>query len=138
MRPIRCRFPFGAALVLALIAAPPALALTLGDLVGGAPLLTASLILDHFQAVATGSADPNFNDYAVQVLPDGFRISGPVSATLGQTGTLLLSYDDDSRAWNHWRFPLLERDCGRERLAGVGGREPVRTGEHHAWHACGL
>ena len=54
---------------------------------------TGSLTLEHFQAVATGSVDPNFDDYAVQVLPDGFRISGPVSATLGQTGTLLLSYD---------------------------------------------
>lgn len=93
MRPFRCRFPFGAALLLALTAAPPALALTLGQLVGGAPLSTGSLTLEHFQAVATGSVDPNFDDYAVQGLPDGFRISGPVSATVGQTGTLLLSYD---------------------------------------------
>jgi hypothetical protein len=93
MRPFGCRFPFGAVLVLALTAAPPAVALTLGQLVGGAALPTGSLTLDHFQAVATGSVDPNFDDYAVQVLPDGFRISGPVSATLGQTGTLLLSYD---------------------------------------------
>jgi hypothetical protein len=93
MRPFGCRFPLGAALALALTAATPALALTLGQLVGGAPLLTGSLTLDHFQAVATASADPNFDDYAVQVLPDGFRISGPVSATLGQMGTLLLSYD---------------------------------------------
>jgi len=93
MRPFGCRFPLGAALAIALTTAPPALALTLGDLVGGAPLSTASLTLDHFQAVATGSADPKFDDYAVQVLSDGFRISGPVSATLGQTGTLLLSYD---------------------------------------------
>jgi hypothetical protein len=93
MRAFGCRFPLGAALALALTAAPPALALTLGQLVGGAPLSTGALTLDHFQAVATGSVDPNFDDYAVQALPDGFRISGSVSATLGQTGTLLLSYD---------------------------------------------
>ncbi|HTF33681.1 MAG TPA: PEP-CTERM sorting domain-containing protein [Myxococcota bacterium] len=91
MRLFGCGFLFATGLALAL--APPALALTLAQLVGGASLPTDSLTLDHFQAVAVGSADPNFNDYAVQVLPDGFRISGPVSATLGETGTLLLSYD---------------------------------------------
>ncbi|HME71255.1 MAG TPA: hypothetical protein VKM54_15500 [Myxococcota bacterium] len=79
--------------MLALTAGPPAVALTLGQLVGGAPLSTGCLTLDHFQAVATGSVDPKFDDYAVQVLPDGFWICGPVSATLGQTGTLLPSYD---------------------------------------------
>jgi hypothetical protein len=30
--------------------------------------------------------------YAVQVLSDGFRISGPMTALLGEVGTLLLSY----------------------------------------------
>jgi len=93
MRPFGRRFSFGAALVLTLTAAPAAVALTLGQLVGGAALPIGSLTFDHFQAVAAGSVDPNFDDYAVQVLPDGFRISGPVSATLGQSGTLLLSYD---------------------------------------------
>jgi hypothetical protein len=73
--------------------AAPAPALTLGQLVGGATLSTGPLTFADFHATAAGSADPTFDDYAVQVLPDGFRISGPVSATLGQAGTLLLSYD---------------------------------------------
>jgi len=87
----RLRFLFIATVVLGV--ATPALALTLGQLVGGASFSTDSLTFENFQASAAGSADPTFDDYAVQVLPDGFRISGPVSATLGQTGTLLLSYD---------------------------------------------
>jgi hypothetical protein len=91
MRLFGCRFLVAATLALGLAA--PALALTLGQLVGGTPLSTGSLTFDHFQATATGSADPTFDDYAVQVLADGFRISGPVSATLGETGTLLISYD---------------------------------------------
>jgi hypothetical protein len=78
-------------LVLGLAAPSPAL--TLGQLVGGAAFSTGSLTFGDFQATAAGSADPMFDDYAVQVLTDGFRISGPVSATLGQAGTLLLSYD---------------------------------------------
>ncbi len=91
MRLFGCRLLFAALLTLSI--ATPAFALTLGQLVGGTPLSTGSVTFDHFQASAAGSVDPNFDDYAVQVLADGFRISGPVSATLGETGTLLLSYD---------------------------------------------
>jgi len=91
MRVFRFRLLLAATLAFGL--ATPALALTLGQLVGGIPLSTGPLTFSQFQATPAGSADPNFGDYAVQVLADGFRISGPVSAALGQTGTLLLSYD---------------------------------------------
>ena len=91
MRRFARRFLFAAILVLG--ASAPSPALTLGQLVGGTSFSTGSLTFSDFQATAAGSTDPTFDDYAVQVLPDGFRISGPVSATLGQAGTLLLSYD---------------------------------------------
>jgi len=91
MRLFGCKFLLAG--TLALCVATPAYALTLGQLVGGMPFSTGSLTFDHFQATAAGSADPTFDDYAVQVLEDGFRISGPVSAMRGQAGTLLLSYD---------------------------------------------
>jgi hypothetical protein len=96
MRRFACSFFFAAVLVLG--APAPSPALTLGQLVGGASFSTGSLTFSDFQATAAGSADPTFDDYAVQVLPDGFRISGPVSASLGQTGTLLLSYNLTSAA----------------------------------------
>jgi hypothetical protein len=91
MRFLGCKLLVVVMLAFGPVAAAPAL--TLGQLVGGATFSTGPLTFTDFQATAAGSADPTFDDYAVQVLADGFRISGPVSATLGQTGTLLLSYE---------------------------------------------
>jgi hypothetical protein len=90
------RFILGAALALGLgvFAAQPARALTLGDLVGvgGMSFSTGTLTFDDFEATPAGSVSLDLDAYAVQVLSDGFRISGPMTALLGEVGTLLLSY----------------------------------------------
>ena len=84
-----------AALVLALAAIVPrgAGALTLADLDAGGSFSAGSLTFDDFDVVLAGDLPVDLTDYAVQVLADGFRISGPISAILGGTGTLLVSYE---------------------------------------------
>jgi hypothetical protein len=84
-----------AALVLAFAAIVPrgAGALTLADLDAGGSFSAGSLTFDDFDVVIAGDLSVDLTDYAVQVLADGFRISGPVSAILGGSGTLLVSYE---------------------------------------------
>lgn len=84
-----------AALGLALAAIVPggAGALTLADLDAGGSFSAGSLTFDDFDVVIAGDLSVDLTDYAVQVLADGFRISGPISAILGGSGTLLVSYE---------------------------------------------
>jgi hypothetical protein len=86
---------FAAALgvLLAAYAPPGARALTLADLAGGGGFSAGALSFADFQVSIAGDLSPDLTDYAVQVLADGFRLTGPLSALLGGTGTLLLSYD---------------------------------------------
>jgi hypothetical protein len=82
-----------AAIALLLAArAPSARALTLADLAGGASFVVGPLTFADFDVVASGDVSLDLADYPVQVLADGFRLSGPLSVLLGDAGTLLLSY----------------------------------------------
>ena len=67
-------------------------ALSLADLDGGASFSVAGLTFANFEATVTGDISLDLADYPVQLLADGFRLSGPLSVLLGHAGTLLLSY----------------------------------------------
>jgi hypothetical protein len=67
-------------------------ALTLADLAGGGSFSAGLLTFDDFEITVVGDLSPQLEDYAVQVLGDGFRVSGPLSAVSGDSGTLLVSY----------------------------------------------
>jgi hypothetical protein len=84
-----------AALFLAFAAFAPrgAGALTLADLAAGGSFSAGSLVFDDFDVVLAGDLPVDLSDYAVQLLADGFRIVGPISAILGGSGTLLVSYE---------------------------------------------
>jgi hypothetical protein len=86
------------ALTLALAALAPrgATALTLADLAGGASFSTGGLTFSDFDVTVTGDLSMDLGDYAVQVLGDGFRLAGPLSVVLGDSGTLLISYAVDA------------------------------------------
>jgi len=83
-------YALGLAAVLA--TAGTASALTLADLDGGGSFSVAGLTFGSFEASVTGDISLDLADYPVQLLADGFRLSGPLSVLLGGTGTLLLSY----------------------------------------------
>ena len=75
-----------------LATAGSASALTLADLAGGGSLSVAGLSFTNFDATVAGNLSLDLADYPVQLLADGFRLSGPLSVLLGDAGTLLLSY----------------------------------------------
>jgi hypothetical protein len=79
----------GVALV---VAAPSARALTLADLDGGASFAAGPLLFSNFDVTAAGDVSLDLADYPVQILADGFRLSGPLAVLLGDAGTLLVSY----------------------------------------------
>ena len=83
-------YALGLAAVLA--TAGTASALTLADLDGGGSFSVAGLTFGSFEASVTGDISLDLADYPVQLLADGFRLSGPLSVLLGDAGTLLLSY----------------------------------------------
>ena len=82
-----------AALTLGLaLVAPRAHALTLADLDAGGSFSVGSLLFSGFDVSAAGDISLDLADYPVQLLSDGFRLSGPLSVLLGDAGTLLISY----------------------------------------------
>ena len=87
-RAVLCALGLGAVLA----TANAANALTLADLDGGGNFSVAGLTFANFDATVTGDISLDLADYPVQLLADGFRLSGPLSVLLGGTGTLLLSY----------------------------------------------
>lgn len=82
------------ALAIALAAAGPrdATALTLADLGAGASFAAGVLTFSDFEITIAGDLSADLADYPVQVLADGFRVGGPLSAALGDAGTVLISY----------------------------------------------
>jgi hypothetical protein len=76
--------------------APPASGLTLDSLASGGSITTGVLTLSNFEIAIGGDLLLDLTNYPVQVLADGFRLSGPLSALLGDAGSLLLSYDVSS------------------------------------------
>jgi hypothetical protein len=85
---------FGLALAVGLVG--NAHATTLADLNGGASLTVGSLTFSDFTVTVTGSLDSNLADYQVLTLSDGFKIVGGFSASAGQQGDMLVSYDVSS------------------------------------------
>jgi hypothetical protein len=85
---VLCALSLGAVLA----TAEGASALTLADLDGGGSFSVAGLSFANFEATVTGDISLDLADYPVQLLSDGFRLSGPLSVLLGDAGTLLLSY----------------------------------------------
>jgi hypothetical protein len=67
-------------------------ALTLADLDAGGSFAVGPLTFADFEIDASGDISLDLADYPVQILADGFRISGPLSVLLGDAGTLLFSY----------------------------------------------
>jgi hypothetical protein len=67
-------------------------ALTLSDLAAGGSFSAGPLTFDDFEISVAGDLSAQLDDYAVQVLGDGFRLSGPLSVLSGDSGTLLVSY----------------------------------------------
>lgn len=89
----RRRLRMAAALTLGLaLVAPGVQALTLADLDGGGSFSVGSLFFSDFDVSAAGDISLDLADYPVQLLSDGFRLSGPLSVLLGDAGTLLISY----------------------------------------------
>ena len=80
-------------LAAAVAAGGSASALTLADLDGGGSFAVGPLTFSNFDATVAGDLSVDLADYPVQILADGFRLSGPLSVLLGGAGTLLLSYD---------------------------------------------
>ena len=80
-------------LAAAIASAGGASALTLADLDGGASFSVGALSFANFEATVAGDLSLDLADYPVQLLSDGFRLSGPLSVLLGDAGTLLLSYE---------------------------------------------
>jgi len=74
------------------LVAPGAQALTLADLDGGGSFSVGSLLFSGFDVSVAGDISLDLADYPVQLLSDGFRLSGPLSVLLGDAGTLLISY----------------------------------------------
>lgn len=82
------------AVAIALTVATPssACALTLADLDAGASFDVGSLTFSDFEVSVAGDLSLELADYPVQLLADGFRLTGPLSVLLGEEGTLLVSY----------------------------------------------
>ena len=72
---------------------PDAEGLTLDALVSGGIITTGVLTFSNFDVAIGGDLSDSLDAYPVQVLDDGFRLSGPLSALFGASGSLLLSYD---------------------------------------------
>ena len=79
-------------LAVGISSAGSASALTLADLDGGASFSVGPLTFSNFEASVAGDLSLDLADYPVQLLPDGFRLSGPLALLLGDAGVLLLSY----------------------------------------------
>ncbi len=67
-------------------------ALTLADLDAGGSFVANGLTFSDFDVSVAGDLSSDLSDYPVQVLSNGFRLSGPLSAVLGEAGTVLISY----------------------------------------------
>jgi hypothetical protein len=80
------------ALAVALGSARGADALTLADLDAGDSFAAGTLTFSDFDVVVAGDLSIDLADYAVQVLGDGFRIAGPLTSALGDSGTMIVSY----------------------------------------------
>jgi len=72
----------------------PAQAVTLGDLTGGDSLgsLDGNLMFDDFTGSISGALNPDLDQYTVEALEHGFRISGAFSVADGNAGGLDITY----------------------------------------------
>lgn len=92
----RCQTIFLPTLVTALLlAAGDGRALTLADLTGGQTFASQNgLSFSNFAAIYTGNQSPTVGEnLEIQILTDGFRITGGISAADGAVGDILVTYD---------------------------------------------
>jgi hypothetical protein len=82
------------ALAIALAAGvpPSARALTLADLEAGGSFSVGSLTFSDFDVLVVGDVSADLAAYPVQLLADGFRLTGPLSVLLGEEATVLVSF----------------------------------------------
>jgi hypothetical protein len=111
-------------------------ATTLADLNGGASLTVGGLTFSGFTVTVTGSLDPNLADYQVQTLSDGFKIVGSFSATNGQSGDMLVSYNvsatgsavnDISLTFDGMAAGAHSAATVSENLFGIPGGNPIAS-----------
>lgn len=93
MHPYRSRLaPVAVAIALAAGLPQSVRALTLADLDAGGGFAAGPLTFSEFDVVVAGDVSLDLSDYPVQALADGFRLSGPLTALLGEEATLLVSF----------------------------------------------
>lgn len=128
-------FPIASAIVLAAGVPQPARALTLADLDAGGSFSVGALTFSDFDVLVTGDVSADLADYPVQLLGDGFRLTGPLSVTLGEEATVLISYAVEAAAGIDGASlfaPLVAVGAGaaalvsESLLAGCGG-SPIAT-----------
>jgi hypothetical protein len=54
------------------------------------------LTFENFNVIISGDLNPSLLAYEVTVLGNGFRLSGPIAASAGEAGDILLTYDVSS------------------------------------------
>jgi hypothetical protein len=86
------RMAVAGACLASLAAAQEARALTLADLDAGASFAAGPLTFSDFDVIASGDVSLDLADYPVQILADGFRVTGPLAVLFGDAATLLISY----------------------------------------------
>jgi hypothetical protein len=81
-----------AAVALAVGVPQPARALSLADLDAGGGFSVGSLTFSDFDVLVSGDVPADLSAYPVQLLADGFRLTGIPCLTFGEEGTVLVSY----------------------------------------------
>jgi hypothetical protein len=88
------------AVAIALAAGIPssARALTLADLDAGGSFSVGALTFSDFDVLVAGDLSADLSAYPVQLLADGFRLTGPLSVLLGEEATVLVSFAVEATA----------------------------------------
>lgn len=124
-------FPIAAAIVLAV---QPARALTLADLDAGGGFSVGGLTFSDFEVLVSGDVSIDLAEYPVQLLGDGFRLTGPLAVLLGTKATVLVSYVVEAAAGIEGASlfsPLVAEGTGAAALVSEslfdGGGNPLAT-----------
>jgi hypothetical protein len=83
---------FASAIALAAGVPQAARALTLAGLDAGGSFSVGSLTFSDFDVLVTGDVPADLSGYPVQLLADGFRLTGIPCLTLGEQATVLVSF----------------------------------------------
>ncbi len=97
-RAIGWAFALGVSLVALGFTPTNARAISLADLDGGGLFTMGPLTFSDFDVSVAGDLSMDLTDYDVQILIDGFRLTGPLSVGQDQSGILLLTYEVSTSA----------------------------------------